>query len=63
MWCIRAVDYHPAPKKSEIMPFAARRMDLETVTPSEVQSEKDKHHMNSFTKQKQTHKLRKQTYG
>ena len=63
MWCIRAVDYHPATKKSEIMPFAATRMDLETVTPSEVQSEKDKHHMNSFTKQKQTHKLRKQTYG
>ena len=45
------------------MPFAVTRMDLETVTPSEVQSEKDRHHTNSFTKQKHTHKLRKQTSG
>ena len=33
-------------KKSEIMPFAATRMELEMITLSEVsQKEKDKHHM------------------
>ena len=59
------------------MPFAATQMDLEIIILSEVsQTEKDKYHMISlvygilkvntmklFSKQKQTHRLRKQTYG
>ena len=60
------------------MPFSATRMDLEIIILSEVsQTEKDKSdmillicriskkmiQMNLFTKQKQTHRLRKQTYG
>ena len=35
-----------SPKKSEIMPFAATRMQLESLILSEViQNEKDKYHM------------------
>ena len=58
------------------MPFAATWMDLEITILSEVsQTEKDKYYMisgrcrilmiqmNPFTKQKQIHRLRKQTYG
>ena len=56
------------------MPFAAAWMDLEIIILSEInQTEKDKYHMvwnlkkmiqmNLFTKQKQTHRLRKQSYG
>ena len=56
------------------MPFAAAWMDLEIIILSEInQTEKDKYHMvwnlkkmiqmNLFTKQKQTHRLRKETYG
>ena len=58
------------------MPFAAIWIDLEIVTLSEVsQTKKDKYmillicgiqkmiQMNLFTKQKPTHRLRKQTYG
>ena len=59
------------------MPYAATWMDLEIIILSEVsQTEKDRYHMislicgilkkmiqmNLFTKQKQTHRLRKQTY-
>ena len=60
-----------------MMPFAATWMDLEIIILSKVsQTEKDKYHMlshmwnlkkmiqmNLFTKQKQTHRLRKQIYG
>ena len=65
--------------KKEIMPFAVTCVDLEIIVLSEVsQTEKDKYHMislicrilkkkkiqmNVFTKQKQTHRQRKQTYG
>ena len=59
------------------MPFAATWIDLEIIILSEVsQTEKDKYHMISLIcrilkkndtheliKQKQTHRLRKQTYG
>ena len=59
------------------MPFAATWMDLEIIILSEVgQTEKDKYHMIScvcgiqkiiqmslFTKEKYTHRHRKQTYG
>ena len=58
------------------MPFAATWMDLEIIILNKVsQTEKDKYHdisfmwnlkmiqMNLFTKQKQTYRHRKQTYG
>ena len=56
------------------MPFAATWMDLEIIILSEVsQTQKDKYHlyveskkmvqMNLFSKQKQTRRHRKQTYG
>ena len=68
--------YYSAIKKKEIMSFAAIWMDLEIIILSEVSQRKtniigyhlyveskknDK--MNVFTKQKQTHRHRKQTYG
>ena len=63
-------------KKNEIMPFAATRMALEIIILSEVsQKQKDEYHMisficviynvtqmNLFTKQKQTHRRRMQTW-
>ena len=39
------MEYHPAIKKNEIMPFAATRMHLEMIIPSEVKPERDKFHM------------------
>ena len=45
MWYIYTVKYYSAPKKNEIMPFAATWMDLEILIPSKVsQREKDKYH-------------------
>ena len=45
MWYTHTVEYYSAIKKNEIMPFAATRMDLEIIIPSEIsQTEKDKHH-------------------
>ena len=63
-------------KMNEIGSFVQMWMDLESVMQSEVsQTEKDEYHisytwnlkkrvqMNLFTKQKQSHRCKKQTYG
>ena len=74
---IYTTEYYSAIKKNEIVPFAATWMDLEILILSEVsETEKAKYHMisliwgiknmtqmNLFTKQKQTHRLRKKPYG
>ena len=49
MWYLYTMEYYPAIKKNEIMPFAATWMDLEIIILSEVsQKEKDKYHMISL---------------
>ena len=70
MWYIHIMECYSGIKKNEIMLFAATWMDLKIITLSEV---KDKYHMislicgiqrndtNELTKQKQTHRFRKQT--
>ena len=71
MWYIYTMEYYSAIKKNEIMPFAATWMDLDIITLSEVSQTKTNiwYHLYVeskkmlFTKQKQTHRLRKQTYG
>ena len=46
MWYIYIMEYYSAIKKNEIMPFAAKWMDLEIIMLSEVsQKEKDKYHI------------------
>ena len=75
---IHTMEYYSAIEKNETMPFAATWTELEIIILSEVsQTEKNKYHMislicgilkkitqmNLLTKQKQTHRLRKQTYG
>ena len=70
------MEYHQsAIKKNEIMPFAVTCMDLEIIILSEVsQTERQisydttymwnlKNNTNELTKQKQTLRHRKQTYG
>ena len=43
------MEYYSAIKKNDIMPFAATRMELETLILSEVnQKEKDKYYMMSL---------------
>ena len=49
MWFIYAMEYYSAMRKNEIMPFAARWVELEGVVLSEIsQSEKDRYHMFSL---------------
>ena len=43
------MEYHSAIKKNEIMPFAAKWMDLEIIIPNEVsQTEKYNYHLISL---------------
>ena len=45
MWYIYTMEYYSVIKKNEIMPFAAKWMDLEIIIVSELsQKEKDKYH-------------------
>ena len=74
LWYIYTMEYYSAIKRNKIMPFAATWMDLEIIILTEV-SQKDRQiyyeitnmwnlikiiQMNLFTKQKQTHRLRRQ---
>ena len=46
MWYIYTMEYYPAIKKNEIMPFTATWMDLTMIILSEIsQTEKEKYHM------------------
>ena len=47
MWYIYTMEYCSAITKNKIMPFAATRMELETLIMSEV-SQKDRYHMISL---------------
>ena len=49
MWHIYTLDYYSAIKRNKIVPFAQMRMDLETVTQSEVsQKEENEYHIISL---------------
>ena len=76
MWYIYMMEYYSAIKKNEILPFAATWMDLEIIILSEVSQTKTNiiwYHLyveskkiiqrNSFTKQKQTNRHRRQSYS
>ena len=70
---VYTLEYYLAIKRDEIMPFAATWMDLGIILQSDVQTNIIQYHvyvkskrmvqMNLFTKEKQTHRHRKQTYG
>ena len=47
MWYIYTMEYYSAPRKNEIIPFAATWVDVEIVILSEVKSEK-KYRMTSL---------------
>ena len=71
------MEYYSAIKKNEILPFAAKWMDLEGIMLSEIsQTEKDKYclislicgilkiqKLENITKKDQTHRSREQTSG
>ena len=77
MWYIYTMEYYSAIKKNKIMPFATTWLDLEIIILSKSGRERqiwyDTTHMWNlifekwykylFTKQKQTHRFWKQTYG
>ena len=49
VWYIYTIEYYPAIKKNETMPFVATRMDLKIIILSEIsQAEKDKYHIVSL---------------
>ena len=49
MWYIYTMEYYSAIKKNDIMPFAATRMELESLILREVSpKDKDKYHMISL---------------
>ena len=70
---VYTLEYYLAIKRDEIMPFAATWMDLGIILQSDVQTNIIQYHvyvkskrmvqMNLFTKEKQTHRHRKQTYS
>ena len=70
---VYTLEYYSAIKRDEIMPFAATWMDLGIILQSDVQTNIIQYHvyvkskrmvqMNLFTKEKQTHRHRKQTYS
>ena len=43
IWYIYTIEYYSVMKKTEIMPFVATWMDLESVTLSKVKSKKEKY--------------------
>ena len=78
MWYIYTMEYYSAIKRNEIGSFVEMWMDLETVIQSEVSKKQEKQvsYINAymwnlqklvqtilFTKQKQRHRRREQTYG
>ena len=75
LWYKYTMEYYSAVRKNEIMPLAATWRGLEIIIRSTVSQRKEIPHitcmwnlkkmiqMNLVTKQKQTHKHRKQTYG
>ena len=49
LWNIYTVEYYPAEKRKNILPFATVSMDLENIMLSEIsKSEKNKYHMISL---------------